>query len=217
MAHGFFISVEGSEGVGKSTFCRALEQHLQNKGLSVYSCREPGGSEVGKKVREIFLDPPGGQPLTATTELMLILAARAQHVATELRPRLQRGQVIICDRYLDSTLLYQGVVGKIPMNLIQDGHQIATDGLMPDRTFLLDCPEELARSRVLERLQGEGVAESSANRFDQASLATYKVYRAGFQSIQAMYPSRICLLDSSQPPAQLISEANQHLAADELV
>lgn len=206
MTKGYFISVEGSEGVGKSTFCEALQQHLENKGLSVFGCREPGGTEVGKKVREIFLDPPGGQPLTAVTELMLIMAARAQQVAREIRPRLARGQVVICDRYLDSTLLYQGIVGTIPMDQIEACHGIATDNLLPQLTFLLDCPVEVARERVAKRAGTE-----PSNRFDDADRDTYAIYRAGFQSIQARHAQRTKLIDSDQPAAAVLAAAIAHL------
>lgn len=206
MAKGYFISVEGSEGVGKSTFCGRLHKHLENKGLSVYACREPGGTEVGKKVRELFLNPPGGEPLTAVTELMLILAARAQQVAVEIAPRLSRGQTVVCDRYVDSTLLYQGIVGKIPMDDIQQAHHIATDGLMPDLTFLLDCPVAVAKARVAARSAGQGAADQ-ANRFDEADDSTYGIYRAGFQTIAAMYPERTVMLDSELAEAELLAAA----------
>lgn len=209
MAQGYFISVEGSEGVGKSTFGQALEQYLQNKGLSVYGCREPGGTEVGKKVRELFLNPPGGDPLTAETELMLILAARAQHVAKEIRPRIARGQIVICDRYVDSTLMYQGIVGKIPMDRIQEAHRIATDDLWPDLTLLLDCPEQVSLERVAAR-QGSA---ADGNRFDQAGLDSFKVFRAGFQAIAAMYPERTRTISSDQPTEQILAAACQHLPA----
>lgn len=207
MAKGYFISIEGSEGVGKSTFCQALQQHLQNKGLSVFGCREPGGTEVGKKIRELFLNPPGGEPLTAITELMLILAARAQHVAKEIAPRLARGQIVVCDRYLDSTLLYQGIVGKIPMDQIQEGHRIATAGLMPELTFLLDCPVAVAKARVAARAEAQGDKAEEGNRFDEADDRTYEIYRAGFQTIAAMYPERTRRIDSDQSEAAVLAAA----------
>lgn len=213
MAKGFFITVEGSEGVGKSTFCAALQKYLENKGHSVFGCREPGGTEVGKNVRELFLNPPGGEPLTATTELMLILAARAQHVAKEVAPRLARGQIVVCDRYLDSTLLYQGIVGKIPMDQIQAAHRIATAGLMPDLTFLLDCPVAVAKARVAARA---AQPSEDSNRFDEADDDTYAIYRAGFQTIAAMYPERTRLINSDQSEAEVLAAAIAELPFDQL-
>ena len=183
---GFFITFEGPEGAGKTTQISLLADALQNANRTVTRTREPGGDPVGERVRELLLHGTVG----AEAELLLFAAARAQNVQTVVRPALLRGDVVLCDRYTDSTLAYQGAGRNLDAEFIARVNQFATSGLVPDLTLLLDLPpaDGLARQ-----------ARSEQNRLDREALAFHERVRAAFLAVQQAEPRRIFLIDAAQP------------------
>ena len=149
-----FLTVEGIEGAGKSTFIGLLENELTKRGVNFLRTREPGGCALGQQIRPLLLDV--SQKVSDRAELFLFLADRAQHVADTIRPALERGQWVICDRYADSTIAYQGYGRGMDPEELQSLNDYATDGLWPNITFLLDLPVEEGLGRALARNGREG-------------------------------------------------------------
>lgn len=201
MAPGAFITLEGIEGAGKSSHAARLASHLRAQGRRVLLTREPGGTRAGELIRAIFLDP--AISLEAAAELLLALADRAQHVAETLGPALAEGQVVICDRFYDSTVAYQGHGRGLDLGLIEQLNKIASGGLTPDLTIVLDCPVESGLART--RARG-----AEPDRFEAADGGFHQRVREGFQKIARNNPQRVMLIDSSQP-AELV--ANRIMAA----
>lgn len=183
---GFFITFEGPEGAGKTTQIGLLADALQSAGRTVTRTREPGGDVVGERVRELLLHASVG----AEAELLLFAAARAQNVQTVVRPALLRGDVVLCDRYTDSTLAYQGAGRNLPADFIARVNQFATSGLVPDLTLLLDLPPSVGLARQ---------AANEQNRLDREALAFHERVRAAFLSVQQAEPGRVILIDAAQP------------------
>lgn len=193
---GLFISFEGIDGVGKTTQVEALSKHLQSLGLEVVVTREPGGTSLGKELREILLH---GSNVSSRTEALLFAADRAQHVAEVILPSLKRGAVVITDRYIDSSLAYQSGGRELTMNDIRDLSEWATSSLWPDRTYLLDMNAEDA----FERLHGQ------ADRMESAGLEFARRTRNSFIDLADNDPERYRILDatcSAESLADLISE-----------
>jgi dTMP kinase len=197
MERGRFITIEGIEGSGKTSQASALAQALRDEGRSVQLTHEPGGTSVGEALRAIFLDPT--IQLAASAELLLVLADRAQHVNLLLKPALERGEVVISDRYSDSTIAYQGYGRGLDLARVQKLNAFASDGLMPDRTIVLDCPVELGLARARRRSAGVGAPD----RFEAAALEFHRRVREGFCQLARLNPQRIRLIDSSGDRAQV--------------
>ncbi|MGH7930473.1 MAG: dTMP kinase, partial [Candidatus Binatia bacterium] len=142
-----FITFEGGDGTGKSTQINALERHLAARGRAFVSTREPGGTPVGKLIRQALLEI-GNQPIGTPTELFLYLADRAQHVQDVILPALDSSKIVLCDRYSDSTIAYQGYGRGMDLKVLRELNQIADRGLKPDLTLLFDCPVEIGLSRI---------------------------------------------------------------------
>jgi len=200
MAHtsqpGFFISFEGSEGCGKSTQIRLLTEALQTLGREVTSVREPGGTKVGESLRHLLQHSEEGNGMAPETELLLFAASRAQLVRQVIQPALNAGQVVISDRFLDSTTVYQGVARAIAAEKVQSVNEFATGGLLPDITFLLDMDTATA----FERLRGR---EGKRDRMEEEPLAFFEAVRAGYLALASQFPDRIKILDASQPPEEI--------------
>src|SRR5574342_1102019 len=154
-----FITFEGGDGTGKTTQLKALESHLRGKGRSCVSTREPGGTPLGSLIRQVLLEV-GKQPIASPTELFLYLADRAQHVRDVIVPALNAGHIVLCDRYTDSTLAYQGYGRGIDLKLLRQLNEFADGGVQPDLTFLLDCPVALGLSRTAQRQHDRVVGET---------------------------------------------------------
>jgi dTMP kinase len=152
---GLLLTLEGIEGSGKSTQARALAAFLQEEGVPVFLTREPGGVPLAEAIRNLLLSPDSG-PIQPLTELLLFLAARAEHVARAIRPALEAGQVVICDRFTDATLAYQGGGRSVPDDLLRRLNSLSTGGLVPDRTYLLDVPVSLGLERADQRSGAAG-------------------------------------------------------------
>ena len=165
---GLLLTLEGIEGSGKTTQARALAAFLEGEGVSVVLTREPGGVPLAEAIRGLLLSPDSGsiQPLT---ELLLFLSARAEHVAEKIRPALEAGQVVICDRFTDATLAYQGGGRSVPDDLLRRLNALSTGGLVPDRTYLLDVPVSLGFERADQRSGAAGkdrIERQGADFFD---------------------------------------------------
>ena len=204
-----FLTIEGIEGAGKSTFLGLLEDELVKRGVDFLRTREPGGCALGRQIRPLLLD--ASQKVSDRAELFLFLADRAQHVADTIRPALERGQWVICDRYADSTIAYQGYGRGMDPEELQKLNDYATGGLWPDITFLLDLPAEVGLGRALARNGREGLTQSEG-RFEAEALAFHQRIREGFLARAARWPQRFRVLDAAQTPDAIVAQAMKHLA-----
>ena len=203
-----FLTVEGIEGAGKSTFLGLLENELVKRGVNFLRTREPGGCALGQQIRPLLLDV--SQKVSDRAELFLFLADRAQHVADTIRPALECGQWVICDRYADSTIAYQGYGRGMDPEELQRLNDYATDGLWPDITFLLDLPVEEGLGRALARNGREGTSQSEG-RFEAEALAFHQRIREGFHIRAQRWPERFRMLDATQTPDAIVAQAMQEL------
>ena len=199
-----FISFEGIEGSGKSTAQRLLAEHLQGLGYDPLLTREPGGCALGRSLRPILLDART-RGLSSRAELYLFLADRAQHVAEVIRPALEAGQTVLCDRYADSTLAYQGYGRGLDPEHLRRINDMATGGLMPDLTLLLDLPVHCGLERAGLRNREEGTVLSEG-RFDAESLEFHERVRQGYRSLAAEEPERFAIIDAAQPPEDVVMQ-----------
>lgn len=190
---GKFITLEGPEGAGKTVLARRLVEALERRGRVVVSTREPGGTRLGERLRAILLeDGSGGQPsvVDPRADALLFNAARAQLVAEVIRPALERGEVVVCARFADSTLAYQGYGAGLPLDELRAIQAVATGGLAPDLTILLDVPPEIGLGRK---------SDASRNRFESAfDLAFHERVRAGFLVLAGGEPERFRVVDSTR-------------------
>jgi dTMP kinase len=201
MPPGFFITLEGVEGSGKTTHAQILADGLQRTGRKVILTREPGGSRAGEAIRALFLD--SSIALDQVAEFLLVLADRAQHVAECLRPALAAGHTVISDRYADSTIAYQGYGRGFEIKLLQQLNALAVDSVQPDLTFVLDCPVELGLERTRSRSLG---LPGPTDRFESERLDFHRRVREGFLAIARKEPERVLILDSTRPLDELQAE-----------
>lgn len=192
MSEGVFLTFEGPDGGGKTTQITRLAERLTAQGYAVTQTREPGGDQVGEKVRDLLLHGD----VSPEAELLLFAAARAQNVEAVVRPALQAGYVVLCDRFTDSTIAYQGYGRGLPLDLIARLNVFATRGLVPHKTFLLDLPPATGLSRQ---------RASEQDRLDRETLDFHERVRDGFLNTAKADPDRIVVLDASQS-AQEIAE-----------
>jgi len=191
---GLFITFEGIEGCGKSTQLALLKDYIASKGGKVVVVREPGGTRTGEQVRSILLNS-GGEGLESRTELFLYEACRAQLVARVIRPALKEGSTVLCDRFTDSTIAYQGYGRGLDIDSIRRMNELATGGLVPDVTILLDCDEAVGVNRALGRIEAAG-GEDREDRFEKEALAFHRRVREGFAELSAA-DKRIRMVDAS--------------------
>lgn len=206
-----FVTVEGVEGAGKSTLMNMLVREFERRGLPFVRTREPGGCSLGAKLRPILLDV--SSTLDSRAELFLFLADRAQHVAEVIRPALERGEWVLCDRYADSTIAYQGYGRGMDADRLQELNDHATGGLWPERTLLLDLPVEQGLQRARARNGREGLSLSEG-RFEAEEIAFHQRIRQGFLSRAARWPERFRVLDAELPPEDLLKAALDALNLD---
>ena len=186
---GKFISIEGVEGAGKSTQVRFIQDYLTSLGKTVVVTREPGGTELSEKIRNLLLEPSPNS-MDNDTELLLMFASRAEHVSKVINPALHRGEWVLCDRFLDATYAYQGGGRGIERQRIQQIADWTLKGLTPDLTLLFDLPVELGLERVLER-KGE------MDRFEQEKINFFKKIRKSYLKSAKAEPNRIKIVDAS--------------------
>lgn len=188
-----FITFEGIEGCGKSTQIKLLEKALASSGAVVVSTHEPGGTRAGSEIRKILLRSESGK-MDPVTELMLFSAARSELVSTVILPALLRDEIVLCDRFFDSTFAYQGHGRGLAVDIIRQVTDIATGGVVPDRTIILDLPAEEGLDRAMSRLITQKTPEA---RFEEEGLAFHKSVREAFLSIAKQEPDRVRLVDAS--------------------
>lgn len=193
---GRFIALEGGEGVGKSTQLNALAEALRARGLDVVTTREPGGSPGAEAIRALLLQGEVDR-WTAETEALLFAAARADHVARTIRPALDHGQWVICDRFVDSSLAYQGEAGGVGMPAIMRLHEIGSKALLPDRTLLLDMPVHDASGRALER------DDDAPDRFGRKAGSYHDEVAAAFRRLASANPERYCVVSAEGSPPEV--------------
>lgn len=195
---GRFITLEGSEGVGKSTNLDRVAHWLSSRGVEVVCTREPGGTPRAEAIRELLLAPDCGEALCVDAELLLIFAARAQHVAQCIRPALARGAWVLCDRFTDATFAYQGGGRGIPPERIAELERFVLGGLEPDLTLLLDMPVAAAQQRLQGRLAASG---GERDRFERERGAFFEAVRQAYLARAAAAPGRIAVIDAAAPLA----------------
>lgn len=194
MVQGLFITFEGPDGGGKTTQLHLLKHVLSGRGLSVMSTREPGGTSISDHIRRILLDP-ANKEMNEKTETLLYAASRAQHVSEKIKPALQQGQIVLCDRFVDASMAYQGFglgVGEEQVRALND---FATGGLTPDRTYLLDIPPEMGLARMNDRQNGE--FEQELDRIEQRDRDYHQKVRKAFENM-AWKEERIVLIEATQ-------------------
>lgn len=195
MNRGIFITFEGGEGTGKSTQVRLLAERLRGEGREVVVTREPGGTPLAEAVRAILLDPafaPDG-----AVELFLLEAARRHHVVDLVRPALEGGAVVISDRFADSSTVYQGMVRGLGVEEVERLNALATGGLQPDLTLVLDLDPEAGIGRARSRNAGR---EETETRLDDEPLAFHRRVREGFLALAGLYPGRVRVVDAGGVP-----------------
>lgn len=198
-----FITLEGMEGCGKSTQCALLVEHFTRLGFDVLRTLEPGGSVLGKELRRILLDPANSD-FSPVSELFLYLADRAQHVGTVIRPALAQDRVVICDRFADSTVVYQGYGRGLEPSLLRQLNDTAVQGLWPDATVLLDLDPEQGLRRALARNMRENKARTEG-RFEAESLAFHTRVREGYLTWAALNRERFLVVDADRTPEQVFA------------
>ncbi len=195
MARGLFITLEGIEGVGKTTAVATVSAWLREQGHAVVETREPGGTAIGEQIRGLLLARESAG-MAIVTELLLMFAARAQHLAERIEPALAEGQVVVCDRFTDATYAYQGGGRGVDDALIAAAEAIVHPHLQPDLTLLLDAPPELG----LERARGRGGA---ADRFELEQVEFFGRVRACYLARAAAEPTRYAVIDATRPLAEV--------------
>lgn len=191
MSTGRFITFEGMDGCGKTTQLRILAKVLRERGTSIVETVEPGGTEIGQEIRRILLDP-ANTAIHARTELLLYFASRAQNVEQVIRPAIGAGSVVLCDRFTDSTLVYQGCGRGLDTGIVLDLDRIACQGLKPDLTVLINIDLETSLNRARRRNQRTDASES---RIDEESNAFHDRVRRGYLALAAQEPDRFVVID----------------------
>lgn len=200
---GLFISFEGIDGVGKSTQADALETFVRSHGLDVVRTLEPGGTELGQEIRHLLLHRKGD--VTPRAEALLYAADRSHHVATKIRPALEAGKVVIIDRYLDSSVAYQGAGRELETKEIRELSLWATNGLLPNLTILLDLDPELARAR-------RDNTGTEPDRLEREKVEFFAAVRQGYLELAAAEPERFLVIDATSSKEQIQAQIQARVA-----
>jgi dTMP kinase len=196
---GQFITFEGVEGCGKTTQIRLLAEALRQKGQKVTLTREPGGCPIADKIRHILLDAENSS-MTPLAELLLYAAARAQHIAEVIAPALDSGEVVLCDRFTDATVAYQGYGRALDLQQIMQLNSMVASKYKPDLTILLDCPAETGLKRAIRRIEKNSAEDATAlreERFEKESIEFHKRVREGYLSLAGRENDRFVVIDGS--------------------
>ena len=197
---GYFVSFEGPDGAGKSTVLKEVFNQIGSELKTQYLVtREPGGSKIAEKIRDIILDPANDK-MDNKTEALLYAASRSQHVEEIIRPALKEGKVVFSDRYVDSSLAYQGAGRDLGIQKVKQINDFATDKLDPDLTFFLDLDPEVGLKRI------EKLRPGQEDRLEQENLAFHKKVYAGFLKVKETYPERFVTVDATQPIDQVVAQ-----------
>jgi len=204
---GLFITFEGGEGCGKSTQIAALKARLEAMGKTVVQTREPGGTALGESVRNLLQYDDAGQGMSPEAELLLFAASRAQHVRELVAPAIAEGQIVLCDRFLDSTTVYQGVARAIDSKKVDTINQFAIGDTNPDLTILIDLPPEIGLARVHARSDGQ------LDRMEKEAIEFFQAVRQGYLDLAKSEPKRFLVLDGSQSVEELETQIWQKVEA----
>lgn len=202
---GTFVTFEGGEGAGKSTLAKGVYERLRQEGRDALFTREPGGTKFGEEVRGLILHRDGFT-IGARAELFLFLASRAQHVEEVIRPALEAGKIVICDRFVDSTIAYQGIARELGVEYVSSLNMMATMGLSPDATFIVDIDPVVGLERTLKRSKGE-----KGDRIEDEGLQFHKMIRQAFLKLAEAAPNRIMVLDGMLSEEKLVEMAMERL------
>ncbi|GAA0577773.1 dTMP kinase [Halomonas salifodinae] len=208
---GRFITLEGGEGVGKTTNGALIRTWLEARGIEVVATREPGGTPGAERIRELLLATDGDDPLCNDAELLLVFAARAQHLARKIRPALERGAWVLCDRFTDATYAYQGAGRGGDMAQIAALERLVQGELRPDLTLLLDMPLAASQARLAGRLAAQG---GERDRFEQERGAFFERVRRGYLARAQAEPERITVIDAARPLERVQADILARLEAE---
>jgi len=197
----FFITFEGIEGCGKTTQVSLLKDFLEDRSYRVVTTREPGGTRIGDTIRKILLDS-SNTDIDTKTELLLYQASRAQLIKDVITPSLEQGCIVLCDRFTDATLAYQGYAQGISRDLIRGLNQFASEELTPDFTILIDCPVEIGLKRARDRNDTRSLSESE-DRFEEKSIAFHQKVRWGYLQIAEQHSNRYHVVDGRDSPSAI--------------
>jgi dTMP kinase len=198
------ITLEGIEGAGKTSQIRPIVSHLESAGRACLVTREPGGTAIGEKIRAILLDPVN-RAMDPVAELLLYMADRAQHIGQVMGPALEAGTVVICDRYVDATIAYQGYARQLDKALIHRLHELLFSALIPDITLLLDLPVRVGLQRAWQGVH-QGQRCPGETRFEEEALAFHERVRAGYLALARREPHRFHVIDAGQPPERVTDQ-----------
>ena len=197
---GTFVTLEGGEGSGKTTLIQLLKDYLETLGHTVQATREPGGIEIAEQIRGLILN----NDMDAMTEALLFASARREHLVQKVIPALERGEIVICDRFVHSSLVYQGILGGLGVDTVSSINEVAIGSYMPDFTLLLDIEPEAGLQRISANSQRE------VTRFDKQSIDYHHRIRAGYKSMISLYPEHnIKTIDASGNTEQVFEEAKK--------
>ena len=206
MNRGRFITLEGGEGTGKSTLLSALREGLERAGHTVVQTREPGGTELAEVIRNLVLHPPEGQSWSPIAEALLMNAARTDHLEKKIRPALEAGSWVLCDRFSDSTRVYQSVQNGVGLTVLKMLENTVLGETHPDMTLVLDAPVDQAAGRRIER-------GGKADAFEQRDSSFHEAVRQAFIDVARNEPERCVLLDASRTADEVATSAWQHIEA----
>lgn len=195
---GFFVSFEGGEGVGKTTQIKALNDYLVQNGCGVTTTREPGGCKAAEDIRDFIFKSDHAGKLSAETETLLMFAARQEHIQQVIAPTLDDAKIVLCDRYIDSTRVYQGLANDVDLHFIKSLEDNIVGDVKPDLTFLLDIDAQVAFDRVQSR--------GAESHYDKSDLAFYQKLREGFLRIAESEPDRYVLIDANRAPDDITQD-----------
>lgn len=210
MIKGKFISIEGPDGSGKTTLINALKKELEDRQIDLITTREPGGSPIAEQIREIILDV-NHTNMDYRTEALLFAAQRRQHLVEKIIPAINQGQMVITDRFVDSSMVYQGVARKLPLDLVWQINQFAIEDYMPDLTLLIDVPTDIGLNRIY---QAQG--KRQFDRLDQESKEFHQMVRQAFLNFAEKNP-RIILVDGKQAIEKVTQECLRILEEHQII
>jgi dTMP kinase len=205
-----FITLEGIEGSGKTSQIDRLAAFFNDRGMEWVTTRQPGGTAIGESIRSILLNPEN-DTLSPMTELLLYLADRAQHINEVIRPALAAGKTILCDRYFDATVVYQGFARGLSVELLLELHRILFDNLKPDVTLLLDLDPQQGLERAWQQLNS-GQRAGGESRFEYEALAFHEKVRAGYLELAKREPQRFRIIDAGRSADHVFAEITKALA-----
>lgn len=200
MVKGKFITFEGPEGAGKTTIQNLLKEKLEQDGYPCIQTREPGGIEIAEQIRNVILDKRNTK-MDGKTEALLYAAARRQHLVERIIPALNEGKIVLCDRFIDSSLSYQGFARSLGIEEVYQINQFAIDGVLPDITLLFDIDPEMGLRRIKKNEDRE------VNRLDLETLHFHKKVREGYLLLHERFPKRIVKIDANQPVEKVLNDA----------